>query len=264
MADTRFLAATGWYQIGYSGQVRAGEVRAIRFFGRSLVLFRTKAGELALLDGRCGHYGLPLAGGRVRGECIECPWHGWRWSVSGSLSRTPWAPVGKNARSRVGSWAVREDGGLVLTWYDADRQRPTWLWTGIPELSNDETGARLHSESREEYDVAPTAGDQCEMTLELLSVPSGAPDGTTIQTQIWGPGLGVVRLECAGTTVAQVRAVTPVGRGTTQFFSTTRMVGHSGGADGAWAPTALELVDALVQNPWQRSAALADTDTESR
>jgi Rieske [2Fe-2S] domain len=49
--------ATGWYQVGYSAELAAGDVRPLMYFDQDLVLFRTEGGEAALLDAYCPHLG---------------------------------------------------------------------------------------------------------------------------------------------------------------------------------------------------------------
>jgi 3-ketosteroid 9alpha-monooxygenase subunit A len=39
--------ATGWYQVGYSAELAAGDVRPATYFDQDLVLFRTEGGEAA-------------------------------------------------------------------------------------------------------------------------------------------------------------------------------------------------------------------------
>jgi len=41
-----------------------------------------KIGEtVSALDGICPHAGGPLAQGRICGEIVTCPWHGWQFHV---------------------------------------------------------------------------------------------------------------------------------------------------------------------------------------
>src|SRR5271167_167629 len=49
--------ATGWYVIGYSGEIKPGEVKPARWFNQDLVVFRTASGVLSVLDAYCPHMG---------------------------------------------------------------------------------------------------------------------------------------------------------------------------------------------------------------
>jgi phenylpropionate dioxygenase-like ring-hydroxylating dioxygenase large terminal subunit len=58
--------------------------------GEALAVFMTERGEPAVLADRCPHRGASLSMGAVRGDCVECPYHGWRWrGGDGSCARIP-------------------------------------------------------------------------------------------------------------------------------------------------------------------------------
>ena len=61
--------------------------------GENLVVFRTGAGKACVLDAYCPHLGANLGiGGRVVGDCIECPFHGWQFDGhDGKCTRVPYA-----------------------------------------------------------------------------------------------------------------------------------------------------------------------------
>lgn len=74
----KFLSQ-GWYWIINSCDLKAGDVKAIPYCGRNVVLFRGKNGKPYVLDAYCAHMGAHLGiGGKVKhNNCIECPFHGW-------------------------------------------------------------------------------------------------------------------------------------------------------------------------------------------
>lgn len=78
-----------WQPVARVEDLRAGPRRAV-LGGEALVVFMTESGEPAVLADRCPHRGASLSMGAVRGECIECPYHGWRWrGGDGSCARIP-------------------------------------------------------------------------------------------------------------------------------------------------------------------------------
>ena len=43
-------------------------------------MFRGESGQVYVVDAYCPHLGANLAvGGKVEGDCIECPFHGWQY-----------------------------------------------------------------------------------------------------------------------------------------------------------------------------------------
>lgn len=110
------LIPFGWYQIGWSHDFPRGEAKPLRYFGADLVVFRTDSGEMKVLDAFCPHLGAHLGhGGRVVGDTITCPWHGWCWDGEGRNVAIPYSdrPMAKRLRS----WHVREMDDWVLVWY---------------------------------------------------------------------------------------------------------------------------------------------------
>ena len=54
-----------------------------------LVLFRTDSGEIGALEDRCAHRNAPLSQGRVCGENLQCPYHGWKYGADGRVADVP-------------------------------------------------------------------------------------------------------------------------------------------------------------------------------
>ena len=80
----------GWYALCQSAELAAGEVRPLRYFGRELVAFRGEDGGARVFDAHCPHLGAHLGyGGRVEGDGIRCPFHGWRFDGAGCLVEVP-------------------------------------------------------------------------------------------------------------------------------------------------------------------------------
>jgi 3-ketosteroid 9alpha-monooxygenase subunit A len=117
---------TGWFMIGWSLEFPAGEVRPLRYFGEDLVAYRNEDGELSVLDAHCPHLGAHIGhGGRVKGECVECPFHGWGWGPDGLNRYIPYE--GRPNRSkRLRVWSIREQHGCVFMWQQPHGEAPGW------------------------------------------------------------------------------------------------------------------------------------------
>jgi nitrite reductase/ring-hydroxylating ferredoxin subunit len=60
--------------IGTSEEFPAGELKAVKVENESMVVARVSSGVCAVKN-RCAHLPLPLAGGKLEGDNIVCPWH---------------------------------------------------------------------------------------------------------------------------------------------------------------------------------------------
>ena len=125
---------TGWFAIQLAHELRRGAVRRCRYFDRDLVLYRTSSGQARVVDAFCPHLGAHLGhGGRVDGEDLVCPFHGFRFAVDGACSGTPYGSKPAK-RVRLGQLPCREQGGVLLVWFDSLGRPPQW---NVPELDVD-------------------------------------------------------------------------------------------------------------------------------
>jgi phenylpropionate dioxygenase-like ring-hydroxylating dioxygenase large terminal subunit len=100
----------------------------VRVAGQQVVLFRGEGGRPGALLDRCPHRGAALSLGRVVDGCVECPFHGWRFSPEGACRAVPLNDVPQARRERLGATAlpVRERAGLL------------WLYTRPGTAAEDE------------------------------------------------------------------------------------------------------------------------------
>ncbi len=117
---------SSWYCLGLSADLPPGAVWRRTLAGRELVVFRTASGRAALLDAYCPHLGADLGvGGRVEGETLRCPFHGFCFDVDGACASTPYGrKVPPAARSRA--WPLVERNGLVFAWYGTAGESPAF------------------------------------------------------------------------------------------------------------------------------------------
>jgi phthalate 4,5-dioxygenase oxygenase subunit len=88
-----------------------------QLLGQSFVVFRDTSGKLGVLDELCMHRRVSLALGRVEDHGIRCLYHGWKYSVDGTILETPNNPNKRfRERLRAPAYPVREEGGLIWTY----------------------------------------------------------------------------------------------------------------------------------------------------
>lgn len=139
LSDLPHLAKpVGWFQIGWSHEYSPGTVKPLRYFGWDLVLYRTESGALLLRQAHCPHFGAHLGyGGTVDGECIQCPFHGWKWNPDGHNESIPYSDKVNRSKELV-KFEVREISGLIFMWHHPDGAAPTWSFPDIPEFADEE------------------------------------------------------------------------------------------------------------------------------
>ncbi len=112
------MSPRGWFQIGWSSDLEPGQVRPLKYFGQELVAYRSAAGRAVVMDAHCPHLGAHLGhGGRVVGEGLECPFHGWQWAPDGTNVCIPYQERVNTAR-RLRAWSTVECNGILYLWHD--------------------------------------------------------------------------------------------------------------------------------------------------
>ena len=112
-----------WYAILDSREVRRGKVIGARRLGVDLAIWRDEAGQVHATADRCPHRGASLSLGRVRGGCVECPFHGFRFDGAGRCVAAPCDGDEAPRHLDVQAQVLREAHEFV------------WLWWGEPRAS---------------------------------------------------------------------------------------------------------------------------------
>lgn len=129
------MKPTGWFHVGWSAEIAPGQSVAMRYFSRDLVAFRSDAGKLSILDAHCKHLGAHLGhGGKVRKDCVVCPYHGWAWDENGTNTDIPYQD--KPTGAKLSKWHVAEKYGLIFLWHDPAGGAPRKGWE-LPDLFGD-------------------------------------------------------------------------------------------------------------------------------
>ena len=78
-----------WYPVEYDAKVKRGQVVEVKFWKRSIALFRGEDGQLRAVENRCAHRQLKLSLGHVEGCNVVCPYHGWKYDGAGRCVEIP-------------------------------------------------------------------------------------------------------------------------------------------------------------------------------
>ena len=104
-----------WHPVGCSEEV-TNKPRRTKVLGEELLLYRTESGEAVLMQLRCAHRSLALDYGRIEGDGIRCPYHGWLYDKSGQCLEQPAEPDGSSfhAKIKLKTYRTQEVSGLVF------------------------------------------------------------------------------------------------------------------------------------------------------
>jgi nitrite reductase/ring-hydroxylating ferredoxin subunit len=208
-----FGIPNGWFVVATSAELAPGEVRALRYFDRDLVLYRTADGGPRLMDAHCPHLGAHLAvGGRVEDGCIRCPFHGWRFDgESGECMEIPYGDMTRiPPKAHARSYPTLERNHMVWAWYHARAGEPFYDVPEVPEFAHEDW---LPIVVRD-FEIRVAAQDMAENNVdfahfryvhgtEAIPEDSFVTDGTykkavggggTFVREGFGLGLGVLRI----------------------------------------------------------------------
>lgn len=111
-----------WYMGAWGSEVTE-QPMARRILATPVVFFRGESGQVAALQDRCCHRAAPLSLGRVKGDTLQCGYHGLCFDRAGKCVRVPGQDLIPPA-AQVRSYPIVEQDGAV------------WIWMGDPALAD--------------------------------------------------------------------------------------------------------------------------------
>jgi vanillate O-demethylase monooxygenase subunit len=112
-----------WYAAGWSRDYER-TLTAETFLGEEIVIFRREDGSPVALQDACPHRKLPLSCGQLKGDTVECGYHGLTFDGGGRCVAAPTQPGSIPRRARVKSYPAIDRYGLL------------WIWMGDPEAAD--------------------------------------------------------------------------------------------------------------------------------
>eukprot|EP01137_Pigoraptor_chileana_P012308 Opistho-2@4273 len=117
----------GWWKLCDVSDLDGGRVHSVSALGLDLVVFRGEDGAVGVLDAFCPHIGAHLGqGGRVVGNTLQCPFHGWQFDATGKCRHIPYCTGQVPAVARTRSWTSCVWTGMVFVWFDAEGRPPAY------------------------------------------------------------------------------------------------------------------------------------------
>ena len=113
---TAMFIRNAWYVAAWDHEI-GREPMARTILGEPVVFWRREDGGVAALEDRCCHRLYPLSRGAVRGDHLQCGYHGMVFDDTGACVEIPWQKAVSHA-ARVRAYPVVE------------RHRWIWIWMG--------------------------------------------------------------------------------------------------------------------------------------
>ncbi|MDX1994560.1 MAG: aromatic ring-hydroxylating dioxygenase subunit alpha [bacterium] len=102
-----------WHCVAFAAQLGEGQMLPARLLGEDIVLWRLNGRVMAWQD-LCIHRGAKLSLGRISGETLICPYHGWTYNSEGRCVKMPAHPdQTPPAKAVVKTYQVCERYGMV-------------------------------------------------------------------------------------------------------------------------------------------------------
>ncbi len=108
----------------------------VKLLSERLIAFRDTQGRLGLVDEFCAHRGVSLWFGRNEESGLRCPYHGWKYDVTGQCIEVPSEPAesGFCRKIKLKSYPLVERGGVLWTYMgpaEARPELPAFEWTAL-------------------------------------------------------------------------------------------------------------------------------------
>ena len=109
----------------------------VKLLSERLVAFRDTDGRLGLVDEFCAHRGISLWFGRNEDCGLRCPYHGWKFDVTGQCIDMPSEPESSGFAKKVKlqSYPLVERGGVLWTYMGPPEKQPPlpeWEFATVP------------------------------------------------------------------------------------------------------------------------------------
>ncbi|GAA4132634.1 hypothetical protein GCM10023067_53010 [Aminobacter aganoensis] len=113
-----------WYAAAWSHEITR-DMLARTIANEKIVFYRTESGEVAALEDRCPHRFVPLHLGKLKGDIVECAYHGLCFDASGACTLNPHGDGKIPRAARVKAYKVVEKHSIA------------WLWLGEAERADE-------------------------------------------------------------------------------------------------------------------------------
>jgi vanillate O-demethylase monooxygenase subunit len=121
-----FLRNT-WYIAAWAKEIVEQELFSRMILNEPVLLYRKQDGSIAAISDRCPHRFAPLHMGKLKDDCVQCPYHGLTFGSDGKCANNPHGDGSIPKAAHVKAYPVVE------------RHLAIWIWMGDPSLADPAT-----------------------------------------------------------------------------------------------------------------------------
>jgi 5,5'-dehydrodivanillate O-demethylase len=184
------LLRSSWQPIFISAKLQPGKLMPLHVMGERFTLYRGETGTAHLVGFRCAHRRTQLSVGWVRGDAVQCLYHGWTYDSAGQCIERPGErPPGPCANASIPSYPVQEHLGLIFAYLgegdppplpfsgfsrpgiveNAQFEMPCNWWQSYENVFDEAHAAFVHSRSGSHAEL----GRGAEVETEILETAYG-------------------------------------------------------------------------------------------
>ena len=114
-----------WQPVRLSRDLAPGTMIPIHIMGERFTLYRGESGTAHVVGFRCAHRNTQLSPGWVRGDAVQCFYHGWTFDADGKcIARPAEQPPGPCAHVSIPAYPTHEHMGLIYAYFGEGEAPP--------------------------------------------------------------------------------------------------------------------------------------------
>ena len=123
LGGNRMFLRNCWYVAAWDHEVHRVQPMRRLLLGEPVALYRKTDGKVVALEDRCCHRHAQLSMGKIKGDNVECPYHGLVYDPAGKCVHIPW-------QENI------PPGACVRSYPVVEKYHWIWIWMGEPALAD--------------------------------------------------------------------------------------------------------------------------------
>ncbi len=161
MVTGRFVH-NAWYLAAWIEELNNEKPLARTVLNQAVALFRQANGTPVALEDRCPHRHAPLSMGNVKGDRLQCAYHGLEFDATGACAHNPHGGH-LSSRAQIKSYPLVEKHKAVWIWMGDEAPDPA----KVPDFSMLDDYPALHGTKVDRITVAANYELICDNLLDL-------------------------------------------------------------------------------------------------